>query len=49
MMDYFKAMAATAEDIAEGDLRGDVAPKSEKDVLGNAFRKMLEGLRGDDH
>jgi methyl-accepting chemotaxis protein len=46
MTTYLKAMAETAEQIAEGDLRGDVAPKSEKDVLGNAFRKMLEGLRG---
>ena len=46
MMDYFKAMAATAEEIAAGDLRGDVTPKSERDVLGNAFVKMLKGLRG---
>ena len=38
-------MAKTAEEIAEGDLRSDVTPKSEKDVLGNAFKKMLSGLR----
>lgn len=38
-------LAETADEIAEGDLRGDVAPKSEKDVLGNAFKKMLYNLR----
>ena len=38
-------MATTAVEIAGGDLRGDVTPKSEKDVLGNAFKKMVEGLR----
>lgn len=46
MSSYLKGMAKTAEEIAEGDLRGDVTPKSEKDVLGNAFRKMIFGLRG---
>jgi methyl-accepting chemotaxis protein len=43
---YLKTMARTAEEIAEGDLRSDVRPKSEKDVLGNAFKRMIEGLRG---
>ena len=46
MIDYLKGLAIAAEDIAAGDLRTDVAPKSNKDVLGNAFRKMVEGLRG---
>jgi PAS domain S-box-containing protein len=40
-----REMANTAGEIAGGDLRGDVTPKSEKDVLGNAFKKMVEGLR----
>jgi methyl-accepting chemotaxis protein len=43
---YLKDIATTAEEIAEGDLRSDIEPKSEKDILGNAFRKMVEGLRG---
>ena len=46
MIRYLTGMAVTAREIAEGDLRGDVIPKSERDVLGNAFRKMIEGLRG---
>ena len=37
MSGYLKGMAKTAEDIAEGDLRSEVTPKSGKDVLGNAF------------
>jgi methyl-accepting chemotaxis protein len=45
MMVYLRTMAKTAEHIAEGDLRGDVIPKSDKDVLGNAFRNMTGGLR----
>lgn len=45
MIVYLKGMAHTAEAIAEGDLKGDVAPKSEKDTLGNAFKKMITGLR----
>lgn len=46
MSSYIKNMAKIAEQIAEGDLTGNVIPKSEKDVLGNAFKKMLAGLRG---
>ena len=46
MSDYMKKMAHTAENIAEGDLRVDVVPKSEKDVLGTAFKSMIGGLRG---
>ena len=45
MMAYLRTMAKTAEHISEGDLRGDVTPKSDKDVLGNAFKKMIEELR----
>ena len=46
MIVHLKSMAHTAEAIADGDLRNDIAPKSEKDVLGSAFKKMIEGLRG---
>lgn len=45
MVVYLKSMAKTAEEVAEGDLRSDVTPKSEKDILGNAFAKMIHGLR----
>jgi len=45
MMIYFKSMAKTANDIAQGDLRSNVMPKSDKDVLGNAFHSMIGGLR----
>jgi methyl-accepting chemotaxis protein len=45
MIAYLKGMAKTAEEIAEGDLRSEVRPKSEKDVLGNAFHGMMSGLR----
>jgi PAS domain S-box-containing protein len=40
-----REMAAVAVEIAEGNLRGSVTPKSDKDALGNAFQKMLAGLR----
>ena len=46
MSSYLRDMARTAEDIAEGDLRSGVMPKSEKDVLGSSFQKMVIGLRG---
>ena len=43
MITYLKGMAKTAEEIADGDLTGNVIPKSEKDMLGNAFKKCLQG------
>lgn len=46
MTAYLKNMASTAEAIAGGNLRREVVPKSEKDVLGNAFKNMTEGLNG---
>jgi methyl-accepting chemotaxis protein len=46
MSEYLRETAVAAENIAGGDLRVDVTPKSDKDVLGNAFRKMINGLRG---
>ena len=45
MIVYLRSVAKTAGEIAGGDLRGDVTPKSERDVLGNAFASMLAGLR----
>lgn len=45
MTGYLTAMAKTAKEIAGGDLRSEVRPNSEKDVLGNAFMKMIAGLR----
>ncbi len=45
MMAYLRSVAKTAEEIADGDLRSDIEPKSGKDVLGNAFKKMIIGLR----
>lgn len=40
-----RQMAATAEQIANGDLRTAVRPQSGEDVLGNAFARMTEDLR----
>lgn len=45
MVVYLQNMAMTAEEIAAGDLRRDVKPRSENDVLGVAFQKMSLGLR----
>ncbi|HEY4716584.1 MAG TPA: HAMP domain-containing methyl-accepting chemotaxis protein [bacterium] len=45
MIVYLKEMATVAEKMAEGDLNNDITPKSERDVLGSAFNKMVQGLR----
>lgn len=45
MSSYIREMARTAEEIAAGDLRSEVKPISDKDVLGGAFQKMVVGLR----
>ncbi len=45
MVTYLKEMAAVSEAIAGGNLRVEVKPRSGNDVLGNAFAKMVEGLR----
>ena len=42
---YVRDLAGTAEAIAAGDLTADVHPRSERDVLGNAFAKMVRNLR----
>ena len=45
MTDSLKSMAGVAGAIAAGDLRVKVQPHSEQDVLGNAFRVMIDNLR----
>jgi methyl-accepting chemotaxis protein len=45
IVDYQTKMAETADQIAAGDLTGNVVPLSEKDKLGNAFATMLANLR----
>ncbi len=40
-----KSMAALAEDIADGRLDVDVMPRSDQDVFGIAFRRMVRDLR----
>jgi len=46
MAEALRGMASTAESIAVGDLRSKVQPQSSADVLGNAFARMSEDLRG---
>jgi methyl-accepting chemotaxis protein len=45
MVKYMLNMANEAEKIANKDLAKNVTPRSEKDVLGTAFMKMIAGLR----
>jgi methyl-accepting chemotaxis protein len=45
MTAYLQSMSKVAHSVAEGDLTEEVHPKSEKDVLGNAFFKMITSLR----
>ena len=45
MLDYLNETAEAANKVAQGDLTATVKPRSEKDVLGNAFAKMLVNLR----
>ncbi|MDR3575785.1 MAG: methyl-accepting chemotaxis protein [Anaerolineaceae bacterium] len=44
MTAYLQGMAEVAEKIAQGDLAISVTPQSDKDVLGNAFSKMITEL-----
>jgi methyl-accepting chemotaxis protein len=46
MVIYLKEMASVSEAIAGGNLSVEVKPRSTNDTLGNAFRKMTDGLRG---
>jgi methyl-accepting chemotaxis protein len=45
MLLYLQNMARVFEKMASNDLTEDVTPKSEKDVLGNSFAKMIVSLR----
>jgi methyl-accepting chemotaxis protein len=46
MIAYQNRMALAADAIARGDLATTVRPQSAHDVLGNAFARMTENLRG---
>jgi len=45
MIAYFRAMAEVAGGIAQCDLRTEISPRSESDLLGLAFQKMAANLR----
>jgi methyl-accepting chemotaxis protein len=45
MVTYLKEMATVSEAIAGGNLAVEVVPRSKSDTLGNAFARMIEGLR----
>ncbi|MDA0180762.1 methyl-accepting chemotaxis protein [Solirubrobacter phytolaccae] len=45
-VDYLREKATAAEAVADGDLTVSVEPRSEKDVLGIAFNRLVEDLRG---
>jgi methyl-accepting chemotaxis protein len=45
MVTYLKEMASVSEAIAGGNLTVEVKPRSANDTLGNAFARMIEGLR----
>lgn len=45
MVAYLKEMASVSEAIAGGTLTVEVQPRSKNDTLGNAFARMVEGLR----
>ena len=46
MVAYLREMASVADSIAKGDLSVQVVARSEGDVFGNAFKKMVESLHG---
>src|SRR2546427_10915745 len=45
MVPYLKEMATVSASIAEGELAVEIAPRSKRDTLGNAFVRMSHGLR----
>ena len=45
MVAYLKEMASVSMAVAEGDLAIEVAPRSKRDTLGNAFVRMSHGLQ----
>ncbi|MCB9134510.1 MAG: MCP four helix bundle domain-containing protein [Anaerolineales bacterium] len=46
MIKYLQDMAGIAQKLAGGDLAQSVTPVSAHDILGNAFKEMVESLRG---
>jgi methyl-accepting chemotaxis protein len=44
MMAYNREMAQAAGRLAQGDLSVEIQPRTEKDVLGNAFKQMIHSL-----
>jgi len=46
MIQSLRAMAGAAEQMAGGDLRSTIKPQSSEDVVGHAFARMAENLRG---
>jgi methyl-accepting chemotaxis protein len=46
MVAYLRSMSEIAEQIADGNLAVAVTPKSDRDLFGNAFRKMVTKLSG---
>jgi len=44
-VNYLKEMATVSEEIAGGNLTVEVRPRSKEDTLGNAFSRMVQGLR----
>jgi methyl-accepting chemotaxis protein len=45
MLSFQKEMSASADLLSNGDLTADITPKSEEDVLGVSFKRMLLKLR----
>jgi len=45
LLDYMKDVATVTEKVAAGDLTVEVRPKSDKDILGNAFSQMVAQQR----
>jgi methyl-accepting chemotaxis protein len=45
VVDSLREMSGAAERVAAGDLTASVTPRSDRDVLGRAFAKMIEDLR----
>ncbi|MDH4158409.1 MAG: methyl-accepting chemotaxis protein, partial [candidate division Zixibacteria bacterium] len=46
LINYIRVFAWAAQRIADGDLTMEIEPKSEQDVLGRTFRKMIANLNG---
>lgn len=44
MQTYFREMAGVAQKLANYDLTGKVDPRSEKDLFGHSFQKIIESL-----